>query len=90
MREQELETKCCRIAELFGWHNFKGSSRNGGADRIFFRGGRCFMVEFKVGKNKQQTNQKVEEGLMKMNGTPYHVVTSIEEMKEVLRCFQIL
>lgn len=48
------------------------------------------MVEFKVGKNKQQTNQKVEEGLMKMNGTPYYVVTSIEEMKEVLRCFQVL
>ena len=86
MREQELETKCCEIAKAYGWLNFKGSSRNGGADRIFFRCGHCFLVEFKAGRNKQSANQ-VNEALVidKTNYTPYYVVYTEEMMVDVLR-----
>lgn len=86
MREQELETKCCEIAKAYGWLNFKGSSRNGGADRIFFRGGHCFLVEFKAGKNKQSANQVNEAIIMeKSNYTPYYVVYAEEAMVDILR-----
>ena len=86
MREQELETKCCEIAKAYGWLNFKGSSRNGGADRIFFRGGYCFLVEFKAGKNRQSKNQKNESIIMeKSNYTPYYLVYTEEMMVEALR-----
>lgn len=86
MLEQALETKCCEIAKAYGWLNFKGSSRNGGADRIFFRGGHCFLVEFKMGKNRQSKNQENESIIMeKSNYTPYYLVYSEEMMVEALR-----
>ena len=65
MNEQGLETMCCQLAEAVGWLSFKGFSRHGGADRIFFRDGRCFLVEFKTLTGKVRQNQKVEAEAMK-------------------------
>lgn len=84
MREQKLEHLCCVLAEALGWLSFKGFSRSGGADRIFFRGGRCFLIEFKSEKGKQRISQKNEERMMEKNGTPYHLVRSIEEFRDIL------
>lgn len=75
---------CCRLAEAVGWLSFKGFSRNGGADRIFFRDGHCFLVEFKTISGKVRENQKVEAELMRKNRTPYFVVRTLEEFKDIL------
>lgn len=83
-KEQELETMCCDLAKAVGWLSFKGFSRNGGADRIFFREGRCFLVEFKTLTGKVRQNQKVEAEAMKKNRTPYFVVRTLEEFKDIL------
>lgn len=73
------------MAQCYGWFNFKGSSRNGGADRIFYRKGACFLVEFKVGKNKQSPNQVNEEWVnMFLNQTPYYVIYTVEEFHKTL------
>lgn len=82
--EQEIERRCCTLAEYLGWLSFKGFSRSGGADRIFFRGGKCFLVEFKTTKGKQRATQINEEKAMKENGTPYYLVRSIEEFRDIL------
>ena len=84
LREQELETMCCDLAKAVGWFSFKGFSRSGGADRIFFRDGRCFLVEFKTLTGKVRQNQKVEAEAMKKNRTPYFVVRTLEEFKDIL------
>lgn len=84
MNEQELERECCQLAHAIGWLSFKGFSRNGGADRIFFRDGRCFLVEFKAIGGKIRSNQKVEAELMRKNRTPYFIVRTLEEFKDIL------
>ena len=83
-REQELETMCCNLAKAVGWLSFKGFSRSGGADRIFFREGRCFLVEFKTLTGKVRENQKIEAEAMKKNRTPYFIVRTLEEFKDIL------
>ena len=82
--EQEIERRCIALAGHLGWLSFKGYSRAGGADRIFFKGGRCFLVEFKTKRGKQSEKQKVEQQMMKANGTSYHVVRTIEEFRDVI------
>lgn len=84
MKEQDLERSCCELAKSLGWLSFKGFSRNGGPDRIFFHGGRCFCVEFKIEGGKINPNQKVEEKIMRENGTPYHYCYSIGEFRDLL------
>lgn len=84
MKESELEQECCKLAWTFGWSNLKGFGRSGGADRIFFKKGRCFFVEFKVSHNKQSGRQVNEELLCQENGTSYTVVRSLMEMRNVL------
>lgn len=84
IREQELETMCCDLAKAVGWLSFKGFSRSGGADRIFFREGRCFLVEFKTLIGRIRKNQEVEREVMKKNRTPYFVVRTLEEFKDIL------
>lgn len=84
LREQELETMCCDLAKAVGWLSFKGFSRNGGADRVFFREGRCFLVEFKTLTGKVRQNQKIEAEAIKKNRTPYFVVRTLEEFKDIL------
>ena len=85
MREQEIETLSCKLAETLGWIPFKGFSRNGGADRIFIKNGYCFFVEFKTQKGKLRKNQEREQELAKLNGTKYYVVRSFEEFVEILK-----
>ena len=82
--EQELESECCKLAEAVGWGSFKGFSRNGGADRIFFRDGRCFMVEFKTLTGRVRPNQKNEAELMRKLGMPYFVIRTLSDFKDIL------
>ena len=84
MNEQGLESMCCQLAEAVGWLSFKGFSRHGGADRIFFRDGRCFLVEFKTLTGKVRQSQKNEMQVVKKNRTPYFVVRTLEEFKDIL------
>lgn len=75
---------CCEVAEAVGWLSFKGFSRSGGADRIFFRDGRCFLVEFKTLTGKVRQSQLVEQMVVRSNGTPYFIVRTLEEFKDIL------
>lgn len=84
LREQELEAMCCELAKAVGWLSFKGFSRHGGADRIFFREGRCFLVEFKTLTGKVRQSQKNEMQVVKKNRTPYFIVRTLEEFKDIL------
>lgn len=84
MKESALERDSKKLARLLRWVAYKGVSRPGGADHIFLRGGVGFCVEFKVGKNKQQVNQKNEEQILRESEVPYFVVRSLEEFADIL------
>lgn len=85
MRESRLEADAKKIARQFGWISYKGSSRSGGADQIFLRGGIGFCVEFKVKDNDQQANQINEQGILEKSDIPYYKVWTLNEFVEVLR-----
>lgn len=84
MKEQDFERECCKLAEAVGWLSFKGFSRNGGADRIFFRDGRCFLVEFKTLTGSVRQSQKNEQEAIRKNRTPYFLVRTLGEFKDIL------
>lgn len=86
MRESLIEKKVCEYAESLGWLQFKFTSpgQRSIPDRIFFRAGVCFLIEFKApGKRPTKLQQKKINDLRKQ-GFYTWVVDSIELGKEIV------
>lgn len=87
MKEGALELLDTQLAEIMGWIKFKGSGVDGAADSIYVKKGRCFMVERKKPRKKQQPNQVRFQALITANGTDYYVVDDTDQ--EIMRTILI-
>jgi hypothetical protein len=80
--EKDIEKKWNKIAEKNGWvvRKFKSVNNNGVPDRIYFRDGVCFMIEFKR-KNKEPTEvqQKEHKVLREQGGMLVLVIDRIDK-----------
>jgi len=82
--ESKIESDCVKLAEMFGWIAWKGSSRHGGTDQIFMRNGYGFVVEFKTKTGRHKTHQQNEAKLQIEAGNPFYLVRSVTEFRDIL------
>lgn len=81
MKESEIEKKVCEYAKNRGWKAIKFRSFNNKSlpDRIFFKKGKCFLIEFKVeGKLPTKLQQKTLCEF-RDNGFAADVIDSVEK-----------
>jgi G:T-mismatch repair DNA endonuclease (very short patch repair protein) len=84
--EAKVEDAVSKFAKDLGWMAFKFSSPNhkGVPDRIFFRAGETFFIEFKAqGKEATLLQKRVHKSLQD-EGFEVYVVDNTEMGKEIL------
>lgn len=85
--EKKIESSWNKIAKANGWvvRKFKSVNNNGVPDRIYFRDGVCFMIEFKrKGKKPTEVQQKEHDELQGKGGMKVFVIDRIDrELAEV-------
>lgn len=90
MRESKIEIEVCEYAESLGWevHKIKSLSKRGFPDRIFFRKGKIFFIEFKVedGKPRKQQSKRIEE--LEDQDIEVYVIDSIEKGYNLLKSYE--
>lgn len=87
MLEKEIEKKVCKFAEENGWLQYKFVSTNmrGVPDRVFFKAGMCFFIEFKAPGKKPTALQIHHMGKLKAAGFLTFVVDNVEAGKKIIR-----
>lgn len=86
MKESLIEKTICNYAKIKGWKDYKFTSPNNRAvpDRIFFKKGRCILIEFKApGKDATRLQKKTLEEFSD-NGFSTAIIDSIEEGKKFI------
>ena len=80
--EKKIEKEWNKAAESNGWiqYKFQSPQNSGVPDRIYFRDGVCFMIEFKR-KNKEPTElqQKVHKKIREKGGMRIYVIDRIDK-----------
>lgn len=79
--EKSVEAAWNRIAKANGWvvRKFKSVNNNGVPDRIYFRNGVCFMIEFKrKGKEPTAIQEKEHRELRGKGGMTVLVIDRID------------
>lgn len=84
MNERELKQHCRQLAEAMGWVYYPGTGRNGAPDQLYMKSGRGFTVEAKIGNNKQDPDQVIEETYITTRDVPYYLVRTLEEFRIVI------
>lgn len=85
-KESYIEKKCCDIAKNKGYNVRKLSyiQRNGAPDRMFFKKGHLFFVEFKKEDGIMSSIQEIEFNLLK-DATEIYTINNIEEFERILK-----
>lgn len=86
MKEQDFELQDQKLASMFGWNSVKITSGDGSADRIYYKQGRCFLVERKKPEGRMSRKQRQAYSYSIVEGTPHYVLwdTDIEGMRKIL------
>ena len=88
--EAKIEDASCRAAIARGWMVMKFTSpgRRSVPDRIFFRDGRCVLIEFKAPKEPLTSGQKREIARLRSKLMPVAVCRSKAEAIEFLEAHE--
>ena len=86
MRESVVEKKVTDYARKRGWLSYKwvSPSQRGVPDRMYFRGGKLMLVEFKAPNKKPTPYQLVIHQRLAAMGFVVHVIDNIENGKALL------
>lgn len=89
MAEIDTEEQSCAYATSLGWRNRKLQyvNRNGAPDRMFFRRGIIFFVEFKDWGKTPQPHQKRELGRMESEKILVNVIDNFSDFKDYIDRF---
>ena len=83
MKESTLEAKCCEYADkTFAIKNIKIKDKAGWPDRLFFKSGRHFFVEFKREGEKPRLLQKHTHEQLRLRGEQVYIIDNFEEFKQ--------
>ncbi len=90
MRESEIEKSVCSYARQLGWLEYKWSSpgNNGVPDRMFFRNGFIFFIEFKATGKDARKLQKAIHRLIRKAGFQVYVINDIEKGEKLFDSFE--
>ena len=85
--EKNIEEACRQHARRQGWLLYKWSSpsQRGVPDRILFNGSVHF-IEFKTPRGRVSPLQRATHERLTKLGASVHVVTSLEQFKELFGC----
>lgn len=85
MNENEIERRCKKLAEQSGYtcKKIKFIQSNGCPDRMFYKPGRLFFVEFKTTSGKTSAIQDYQISKLR-EATEVYVVNSVEDFKLIL------
>lgn len=86
MRESYIEKKVTEAAKANGWLSYKwvSPSQRGVPDRLYFKGGKLMIVEFKAPKKKPTPYQQAIHRRLAAVGWEVHIIDNIEEGKALL------
>jgi len=86
MLESYVERKVCEFAESLGWLVRKLSwiGRRGAPDRLFIRGGRIVLIEFKRPGGVLELHQEREIARLRAAGAEVHVIDTVAAGMAVL------
>lgn len=86
MAESTIERSVCGIAEKQGWlvRKVQWLGRRGAPDRLFMKGGRAVLIEFKRETKEPTTQQSREIKRLKNAGMEVYACDSIELGCEIL------
>jgi len=86
MREGLIEKKVTENAKKLGWLSFKwvSTSQRGVPDRLYFKDGKCVVVEFKATGKKATPYQQAVHRKLESVGIKVHIVDSVEGGAEIL------
>jgi len=86
MLEKVIETECTKYAKEKGWLVYKGNApgRAGFHDRIHFKGGVCFTLEYKAPGKKASTLQRKRAGELSKAGIPCRCIDSLRGGREFI------
>jgi len=81
MLESKIEKEVCAYAKAKKWKHFKfnSDSNRGLPDRIFFRKGVCFLIEFKQKGKELRKLQKHYMDTFKEEGFATYVIDNIDD-----------
>ena len=81
--ENDLEDECCRVAfDEYGFLSLKQVAKKGLPDRVFFRDGYAFFVEFKdTGKDAEPYQKHIHKKLRDV-GMYVYVIDSLNDFVE--------
>lgn len=84
--ESDLKLEAAKLAVAVGWIVRDLRGVNGSTDKIYIRGGRCWVAEFKDGDNGViSEDQYAEEARMIKNGTPHYFIRNLNEFLVALQ-----
>ena len=86
-KESYIEKKCCEIAKQNGYvtRKLQYIANNGAPDRIFFKKGHLFFVEFKKEDGTLSKLQEVECEMLRLAGQEVYEIRDIEQFKGKLK-----
>lgn len=86
MRESNLEYKCLIYAKTHNIlaYKFTSPTNNGVPDRIFFKDGKTFLVEFKTKVGKLSKLQESQIKILTSQNIQVYVINDFEEFKKVI------
>ena len=86
MNEQQTELQGTKLAKAMGWVVLKQQDSPGIPDKLYFKEGRCFFVEWKRpdGKGRIAEDQEVWRKVIEKNGTVHAYCKNLEEFRKVL------
>lgn len=87
LSEGYIEKKCVKIAKDKGYNvrKVKFIQINGCPDRMFYKKGHFFFVEFKKEGGKTSAIQDYQINLLQEAGIEVHVIDNIEDFKKLIK-----
>ena len=85
--EEYVETTICKEAKRAGWRTFKLSflGVRGAPDRLFGKGGRAILIEFKApGEEPTRQQSRRQEELAEVFGLEVYWVDNLDDAREIL------
>lgn len=86
MRESSIERKVGQYAKYKGWlhYKFKSTGAKGVPDRIFFKNGRTFLIEFKATGQKPDPLQVLIINKLRLQNIAVYVIDDVDEGKRTI------
>lgn len=84
MREKSIENKVTKILEKNEFENIKIMQKTGWPDRIYFKNGKCFFIEFKSQKGHLSKIQKLVIQKLINNGFNVYIIKNKKDLKNIL------